>query len=94
MSQKDLGRKLLKSGGNITMVVNNLEKRSLVTRKRPKEDRRFLEIHLAAKGRRLTERILPGHVAGIVRDMSRLGADELNELRRLCRQLGTEIEEE
>lgn len=94
MTQKELGRKLLKSGGDITMVVSNLVKLSLVTRKRLKEDRRFQEIHLAAKGRRLTERILRGHVAGIVRDMSRLGADEQIELRRLCRRLGTEVEED
>ena len=89
MCQKDLGKKLLKSGGNITMVVNNLEKRALVNRKRDKGDRRFLEICLTAKGRRLVERVLPRHVAGIVGDMNRLGAGELEELRRMCRKLGT-----
>ena len=89
MSQKDLGLKLLKSGGNVTMVVNNLEKRSLVTRRRVKGDRRFVEIRLAAKGRRIVERTLPEHVAGIVRDLECLGADDQEELRRLCRLLGT-----
>ena len=93
MSQKDLGRKLLKSGGNITMVVNNLETRSLVTRRRVKGDRRFMEIRLAAKGRRNVERILPGHVSGIVRDLERLTADDQIELRRLCRLLRTEAKE-
>jgi len=88
MSQTELGKKLLKSGGNITMVVNNLEKRALVQRKRDKEDRRFLEIHLTAKGTRLVERVLPQHVAGIVDDFGRLTADELEELRRMCRKLG------
>ena len=88
MSQKDLGKKLLKSGGNITMVVTTLGKRALVSRKRNKGDRRFLEICLTAKGRRLVERILPRHVAGIVGDMNKLGAGELEELRRMCRKLG------
>ena len=29
LTQKDIGRKLFKSGGNITMVIDNLEKRKL-----------------------------------------------------------------
>jgi MarR family 2-MHQ and catechol resistance regulon transcriptional repressor len=89
MSQKDLGLKLLKSGGNITMVVNNLERRSLVTRRRVKGDRRFVEIRLTAKGRRIVERILPEHVSSIVDDLKCLGDDDQEELRRLCRLLGT-----
>lgn len=88
-SQKDLGLKLLKSAGNITMVIHNLAKRSLVSRTRRKRDRRLFEIHLTARGRRLVGRILPAHVAGIVSDMKRLDGDELEELRRLCRELGT-----
>jgi MarR family 2-MHQ and catechol resistance regulon transcriptional repressor len=94
MSQTELGKKLLKSGGNITLVVNNLEKRALVQRKRDKGDRRILEIRLTAKGARLVERVLPRHVAGIVDDLNRLNAGELDELRRLCRTLGKTIENE
>ena len=94
MPQKDLCRKLLKSGGNITMVVNNLERRALVARKHVKGDRRFLQIHLTAKGRRTVERVLPGHVDGIVRDMERLAPGEMEELRRLCRKVGTAPEDE
>lgn len=94
MSQTDLGTKLLKSGGNITMVVNNLEKRSLVQRKRDKGDRRCLRIHLTAKGGRLVARVLPRHVAGIVDDLSRLSAGEQEELRRVCRKLGARLEDD
>jgi MarR family 2-MHQ and catechol resistance regulon transcriptional repressor len=93
MSQKKLGAKLLKSGGNITMVVNNLTVRSLVTRKHPKNDRRLSEIHLTAKGRRLVEHVLPAHVAGIIDDMHCLSAREMEDLRRMCRKLGTTTDE-
>ncbi len=89
LCQKELGTKLLKSGGNITMVVTNLEKRVLVRRRRQSGDHRFLEIQLTARGRKLVEKLLPGHVDGIVADMHVLGAGELEELRRLCRKLGT-----
>ena len=30
MKHKEIGKKILKSGGNITMVINNLERRELV----------------------------------------------------------------
>ena len=88
MCQKELGSKLLKSGGNITMVAGNLEKRSLVRRRRQSGDHRFVEIHLTARGRKLVEKLLARHVGGIVADMGRLDAAELEQLRRLCRKLG------
>ena len=34
MCQRELGVKILKSSGNVTMVVDNLEKRGLVARRR------------------------------------------------------------
>jgi MarR family 2-MHQ and catechol resistance regulon transcriptional repressor len=46
MSQKNLGGKLLKSGGNITLVIDNLEKRGLVIRRRGVVDRRYFNIQL------------------------------------------------
>ena len=49
MHQRELGRKLLKSSGNITLVVDNLEKRGLVRREREREDRRF-SAHRCADG--------------------------------------------
>src|SRR5581483_7675273 len=42
MCQRELARKLLKSGGNITLVVDNLEKRGLARRERERQDRRFV----------------------------------------------------
>ncbi|MBI2900259.1 MAG: MarR family transcriptional regulator [Planctomycetes bacterium] len=87
LCQKELGTKLLKSGGNITMVVDNLERRGLARRVRG-EDRRFMAVHLAPAGRRLLRRIFPGHVEAIVREMAILSAVEQKKLRVLCRMLG------
>lgn len=88
MCQRALGDKLLRSGGNITMVIDNLEKHGLVERVRQKEDRRMIMIHLTAKGRKLISRVLPLHAKDVVKEMSRLTANEQEELRRLCRKLG------
>ncbi|MGB8541850.1 MAG: MarR family transcriptional regulator [Candidatus Acidiferrales bacterium] len=88
MCQRALGEKLLRSGGNITMVLDNLEKHGLVQRVRQKEDRRMIVIHLTAKGRKLISQVFPQHAKEIAREMNRLTANEQEELRRLCRKLG------
>ena len=88
LCQRELGQKLLRTGGNITMVVDNLEKQGWVRRVRSREDRRFVSVHLTTKGKRLIERIFPEHAAAVRREMSCLTAAEQESLRRLCRKLG------
>lgn len=83
-----LGDKILKSSGNMTMVVNNLIKRQLVTRQRREDDRRCIEVHLTATGSSLVERILEPHVAGVVRAFSMLTPEEQCQLSALCRKVG------
>src|SRR5579872_514812 len=48
LNQCDLARKLLRSGGNVTVVVDNLEKRGLVRRERQKDDRRMVVVSLTS----------------------------------------------
>lgn len=86
--QRDLASKLLKSGGNITLVVDNLEKRELVKRDREIEDRRCIKVSLTEKGHELISQIFPSHVATVVNEMSILTPSEQEELDRLCRRLG------
>lgn len=88
LCQRELGEKLLKSGGNITMVVDNLEKRGWVRRLRDKGDRRMITVHLTPPGRRLISSIFPGHAAAIAEEMQRLTVTEKESLRAMCRKLG------
>lgn len=88
MCQAELGRKQLRSSGNITMVVDNLEKRGLVQRKREGEDRRYVTVHLTLKGKRLIEQIFPRHLDAIVNEMNVLSSREQKELERLLRKVG------
>jgi MarR family 2-MHQ and catechol resistance regulon transcriptional repressor len=88
LHQCDLAKKLLRSGGNMTLVVDNLEKRGLVLRQPGVEDRRYNTVHLTDAGRELISRIFPGHVTRIVQAMSPLTPAEQEELGRLCRKLG------
>ena len=91
LTQKDLGRKLLKSGGNITMVIDNLEKRNLVKRRRGEKDRRVFFVSLTLQGRRQIENILPEQVSRIKNEMSTLSRGEQNELQRLCKKIGVNV---
>jgi MarR family 2-MHQ and catechol resistance regulon transcriptional repressor len=88
LCQRALGHKLLRAGGNITLVVDNLEKRGWVRRVRGSKDRRFVTVHLTATGKRLIQKVFPGHVAAIAREMGCLSTAEQETLRRLCRKLG------
>jgi MarR family 2-MHQ and catechol resistance regulon transcriptional repressor len=88
MHQCQLAEKLLRTGGNITLVVDNLEKRGLVERRREARDRRFITVHLTRAGRQLVQQVLPRHVANIVAELSVLTPTEQDELARLCRKLG------
>jgi len=88
MHQRDLGERILKSSGNMTLVIDNLETRGLVRRERSAEDRRFIQVHLTPEGERLIRRVFPGHAAAITRELTVLTQEEQRTLGNLCRKLG------
>lgn len=88
LCQKDIGKKLLKSGGNVTLVVDNLEKRGLVERVRNTDDRRFITVGLTDEGRALIERVFPEHLIRIVEAFAGLSPEEQDQLSALCKKLG------
>ena len=89
MCQHMLADKLLRSGGNVTLVVDNLERHGWVRRERQEDDRRLVKIYLTSKGQRLIARVFPEHAEAITKEMGRLTAEEQETLRRICRKLGT-----
>lgn len=88
LNQNQLAKKLLKSGGNVTLVIDNLVKQGLVTREKRSEDRRFYWISLTDKGRRLIEHLFPLHAENIARRLAILSHQEQQQLGELCRKLG------
>lgn len=93
MNERELGRKLLRSGGNITVVVDNLERRSLVRRERNPKDRRSVTVSLTPEGLRRIREVFPGHATRIAAAFGVLSPEEQRELGRLCRKLGRGAEE-
>ena len=88
MSLSDIARKVLTTGGNLTMVVGNLEKLGLAKRQSCPEDRRVLIVVLTSKGKTLLRDVFPKHAAAIVEFLSVLSPEEQERLGDLCRKLG------
>lgn len=88
LCQGELAEKLLRSGGNLTLVVDNLEKAGYVLRERDPADRRFVVVRLTESGQTFISGIFPGVVANVTREMSALSSTELMDLSRLCKKIG------
>ncbi len=95
LCQGELSAKLLKSGGNLTFVVDNLVRLGLVERERVAGDRRRVMVALTKAGRDRIAALFPLHVQRIVAEFSVLTPEEQTTLAVLCRKLGRagEIEE-
>lgn len=88
MCQSELATKILKSTGNLTMVVDHLEERGLVQRRRDSGDRRFITVHLTGAGEALISGMFAEHAAGVLREIGVLTPEEQAQLAGLCRKLG------
>ena len=84
----EIARKLLRSGGNITTVIDNLIKAGLVQRKDCPNDRRGVYVHLTEAGQETVRRIFPAVAGRITGLMAALDPGEQDELGRLARKLG------
>ena len=88
LCQSELAEKLLKSGGNLTLVVDNLEKAGYVLRERDPADRRFVVVKLTPKGQAFISALFPKDDANVTRVMAALSSTELSDLGRLCKKIG------
>jgi MarR family 2-MHQ and catechol resistance regulon transcriptional repressor len=88
LSQRDLGRKVLTSAGNMTDVIDKLEARGLVCRSRMPGDRRSVRVDLTDDGRCLITELFPRHAEDIARAMAGLDRAEMAQLGALLRKLG------
>ena len=88
LHQHELASKILKSSGNLTLVIDNLVKRGLVERERDETDRRCVTVFLTETGNQLINDIFPLHVERVVDVIGVLPPKEQHQLGMLCRKLG------
>lgn len=91
MKVGDLCRKMLVTGGNMTVVLDNLAKLGLIDRTASAGDRRAIVIRLSAEGGALFRRIFPRHALRIAELASALTGKEQMELARLLKKLGLSL---
>ena len=88
LCQRDIGQKILKTSGNMTMVIDNLEKRGLVVREKNLADRRRMSVTLTQKGLDLIQTLFPTHAAVASETFSVLESNELAILGKLLKKIG------
>jgi MarR family 2-MHQ and catechol resistance regulon transcriptional repressor len=86
MHQRELGRKVLTSAGNLTDVIDKLEARCLVRRDR--RDGRSVQVALTEAGRALIEGLFPQHAGDIAACFDPLSPAEVATLDGLLRRVG------
>jgi MarR family transcriptional regulator, 2-MHQ and catechol-resistance regulon repressor len=82
-----LRRRLGWSKAGATEVVDTLEARGLVLRRRLPQDRRAAAVYLTPEGRGLVERLFPEHASRVARAFDALDETEKRSLAELCRKL-------
>lgn len=83
--------KMLVSGGNMTLVLDNLEKLGYVERIPSKEDRRAILVQLSEPGKNLFNEMFKLHAEHITKLMSVLTPGEQKNLSDLLKKLGLSV---
>jgi MarR family 2-MHQ and catechol resistance regulon transcriptional repressor len=89
LKQVEIAKKILKTPGNLTLVIDNLVRASLVTRTVSAADRRANAIELTLKGSTLISEVFPMMADAITDAFDVLDSQELNQLSELLKKLGT-----
>ena len=88
LCQRDIGSKILKTSGNMTTVIDNLEKRNLVVREKDLSDRRRISVSLTAAGLDLIGAIFPKHAEIAEQVFAVLEPEELKVFGDLLKKIG------
>lgn len=92
LAQRDIAKYLLKTGGNVTVVIDNLERQGYVTRIRDTEDRRIVFVRLTPAGEALFDRVYPDHLNRIRATVGPLTDAECETLLDLLEKLSPEVD--
>ncbi|AOP36108.1 MarR family transcriptional regulator [Leptospira tipperaryensis] len=88
MCQKEIGQKIFSCEGNITQIIDNLEKRKLVQRVRSEEDRRYIIIHLTPEGSEIVQKAFPDLLQNLLQKFDPLTEDRLLDLGDTLKEVG------
>ncbi|MBV8664940.1 MAG: MarR family transcriptional regulator [Burkholderiaceae bacterium] len=87
----ELSQRMMVTGGNITVITDQLEQEKLVARVPIPGDRRAYSVKLTVAGRRAFARMAAEHEAWIAELLAGLSLQEKDKLSRLLSQLKTHL---
>ena len=87
-TMSELSRMLLVSNGNVTAVVDRLEKDGLVRRTQSDQDRRTVYVALTPEGLASFERLASDHEREVDRLFSGLSETDLDQLTDILKRMG------
>lgn len=93
MKVREITEKILSSGGNMTVVIANLEREGYVERHAVEGDRRAFRIAISTLGRDKMEEVFPDHLQCLEKYFSRLTEEEKEELMHLLRKMQGRVPE-
>lgn len=93
MTFVELSRQLLVTAGNLTGIVDRLEREGLVLRRPHPADRRAWRLTLTPRGWRAVSQTIPVHNRAVMRLMAALSQRDLRELRALLGRLRDRLED-
>lgn len=85
---QQIGSRLLLVSGNVTYVIDKLEKNEYITREQDPKDKRSVFAKLTDKGQEYLDEIYPIHAIRMARAFSGLSSDEQKELKALLKKAG------
>jgi MarR family 2-MHQ and catechol resistance regulon transcriptional repressor len=88
----ELSRLLLVTSGNLTGIVDRLEKDGLVKRRHDKHDRRVVRIVLTRKGRGLVGGIMPLHAHDVQTALAFMSRKQLELLHELLAETSSRLD--
>ncbi|HHX02814.1 MAG TPA: MarR family transcriptional regulator [Tissierellia bacterium] len=88
MSIKEILESLLATGGNVTLVIKNLQKLGLVDSLADPEDRRVRIVSITKRGEEKIEEIFPKHLLDLEEYFEVLSDEEKERLIALLKKLG------
>jgi MarR family transcriptional regulator, 2-MHQ and catechol-resistance regulon repressor len=91
MPLSQISERISRSPGNMTLVIDNLEKEGLVERQRSKQDRRVVVAVLTENGRERIEKARRAHRTAVEQELSALSDQELQLLTELFEKISPEL---
>jgi DNA-binding MarR family transcriptional regulator len=86
---QEIIKSILSTGGNMTVVINNLEKEKLIERHVNPEDKRSSLIEITDKGKKIIEEIFPNHLQSLKEEFEVLTMEEKQVLTTILKKLST-----